>query len=139
MKLKCKKVAGLVLKSTCMQDQKKGQRYPAASTEFNEKINKLAMLYLTRGLQLLCHRHLCWCHLHWSRLQCTQPSAQHYATFSTYSISQLESSLNYVLIKKSAGFSLHISFEVSAHSRALSPGPIPSILIYLHAENAVRT
>ena len=42
------------------------------------------------------------------------------------SISQLEASLNYVLIKKSTGFSLHISFEVCAHSIALSPGPFPA-------------
>ena len=42
------------------------------------------------------------------------------------SISQLESSLNFVLIKKSTGFSLHISFEVCAHSIAIPPGPFPA-------------
>ena len=35
------------------------------------------------GLQLLCHCYLCWCHLHWNWLQCTQPNAQQNAAFST--------------------------------------------------------
>ena len=58
---------------------------------------------------------------------CSVPSPVLSTTLpSLPSISQLESSLNYVLIKKSAGFSLHISFEVCAHSIALFLGPFPA-------------